>query len=551
MADKFKWADEYKKRGFEVFDQESVKSLRAIQRKYRSDYRKFFMEVANVEKGQGRPQQVKRVDEVLAKIDKIWHLIDSVLSTTSTRVSEEELKELFLLTNEVDEDFRFFSDPENLSVPMRKRIKEAEEKTSIRARDLAQANRAIKGRMLEAGRKQTVGEKFGHLAPAFKPLADTAKEVGQYMLGPFDTIARAGGAAVGGVSSMIKAHRERKREISRRAFTQSTLLSEEATPEFMNAYSRAGTSGIGPVPKVMEASFRKASPKFAAQEPESARSPFSTRATRERGRQTQQDLGQAFFTFFNKDAYRAKWTRELFEAITGKKGTGGIRGGGDEGGDFGLLDFLGLKEGFRMAKAGFAKLTPVLLALGSAAGVAAGLFASWKLGNWLQDNVPGFKKYGTQAVDEMGEIMVTPYKAGLGITNWWKVGQQRKGMTPLMKRTLHYQDKGMTYAEASSKAAKDLGMPEPIQRRATQEEGVPTSMNAQVAPVPEVPIVTPSGNTEGFETLSQSFEKSMDKMLEGVENMNKGRVFEGSGVDARDIQDPLLSGGLNSGMLGI
>jgi len=555
MADKFDWADEYKKRGFEVFDQESVKSLRAIQRKYRSDYRKFFMEVANVEKGQGRPQQLKRVDEVLAKIDKIWHLIDSILSTTSTTLSGEELKEMFLLTNEVDDDFRFFSDPENLSVPMQKRIKEAEKKTSIRATDLAQANRAIKGRLLEAGRGKTFGEKFGHLAPALKPLGDASKEVRDYLLGPFESVYKAGASTVGGIGNMIKAHKERKKELSRRAFTQSTLLSEEATPEFLNAYSGAGSFGVGPVPKVMGGGYRKSTPKFAAKEPEAARSPFSTRATRERGRQTQQDLGQALFSFFNKDAFRAKWTRELYEALTGKKGLGGAMKAGEEGGDFGILDFLGLKEGLRMVKKGFSKLVPVLVALGSAAAIAASAFAGWKLGEWIEKNV---KIGGRNPGEYMPVVQAT--KVGFGIRNLLSKRQMIKGLRPESIRALELQKQGMSVLESHQQAHAEFSQPlswdskgklsrEPLPENWRETQGVSASIVSQ--PTQEVPIVASSGGAEGFVSLGQTFEKQMDKMLDGVERMNRARAFEGSGVDARDIDDPLLSSGLNSGMLGI
>jgi len=553
--DKFKWADEYQKRGFKVFSPETVKSLRAIQRKYRVDYRRFFMIAADVEKGAGRPQQTNRIDELLKMIDVIWETIDEMLSTSSITVGEEKMQKLFEYTNEVDEGFRFFSDPKNYSTAMQKRIQLAESQTKIKVSDIANANKDIKQQLLEAGKKQTLGEKLSPYAPQMGALGDFAKNTAYEMLGPFEGIARAGGKAVGGISSMMKARREKKIDLKRQALLQSTLLADEATPEFFGAYESAGNFGKNKFKDTMSDTYGHSSKGFDPNiEPEMARGPYSTRSQRKRSEQSQEMTGQALFTFFHKDWVRASWTRDIYAAITGKGAkTSGI---GE--------DKTQLWKQIAIGVAG--AVTAGLAAAGIIKGSIIGRAKSEKEG-WLTGELGKKQAMGQNVASYVGTGLGGH---GPGIFDKGTVGDKAKniGWQAALGGSLAGGVATLATLFTGGAAAPSIlpaiawgmgiggGLGAVGGKKISQ--GIQGTSRLVTGKDPrtgkgwgeQIPVSTSINSGFEFEGLSKTLEKNTQMMLDGMEKMNKGSIFQGSGVDSKGVDDP-ITGGINEAWIGL
>jgi len=567
MADKFKWADRYQKEGFKVFDAQSVSTLGRIQVKYTKDFRDFFMSVEAAYKGTKLTAEQQRINEVLHSIDEVGMLIAKLLTTQNVIVGEEELERLFVLTNELDDEFRFFSDPANFSAALQGRIQEAEKKSGIKATDIASANKLMKGRLENVARaKPSFGQKMEPYTPVLKPLGEGMKDIAYKMLGPFEEMARLGGKAVGGISGMARARKERKLNLERQAFHQATILSGEADPGELETYRDIQSVGRAPVRKDIHRESRRTGDEGLRASASSTLGPYSTASERKRGKQQEVSMQQALFTFFMKDAYRARWTKELLETIQlGAAGGLGKKAGGlgeKVVGGLGsrIMDALGLNFLGGKLKAlglviGNAALGLAKFAGGLAAVGAAG-FAGWKAGRLLGENI----KWGGESLDVHTEKFIS--KNLMGVNQ--ETAEQSKGtrapvdafgkainydpVTELRKRYM-LEDKSLTSQEAQAKAVAQVEKTARI--RAEKAGGMPAGQatGGFNPATPEVPIVTPPEELPGIKSLGDTFKSSMAEMIAGIKKMNDRSLINNSGMDTRDIGDP-LTGDVSKGLIG-
>lgn len=546
MADlppKYKWADRYQKEGAETFDPESSKTLRRIKTKYVDDFKAFFSQLDVPTIGKVSSPERQRVRSVISAIDDIGRITDKLSSVMGDKASAEEVDTLASLMDFVDSEFRFFSNPDNLSAVTQRRLKKVEEASGISMTDIVRANAVMKGRMGELSRpRRGLGETFATIAPVLKPLGDMAGEVGMGMLGPFASVAGVAGRAVSGVSAMLKARKERKLNLERRAITQATLLAGEVETGEYETYSEASGRGGSPVSNVLSG-FKGRTGRGGARGGESG--VFETSAGGRQKREATVFMQQALFDFFNVGAKRAWWTKEVLESVQGKSiKTGGIKTEGEN--KFGILDMLGLGKAFDMLKG-------AIVPLGEAALIAGAAFAGWKLGNWLQENLPK-TVLGKAVLDTVFFVPDKIAQIGIGMQHSKSLDKLKKSITPLGKRALQLQSQGMSVRDSVEQAQAESEQPLYWDKEGNlHREPLPADWKERKnkASTPEVPIAAPANAAEDMRSLGDIFRASQEEMLEGIKKLSVISRLNDSGRDTRDIGDPLVSGGLNSGMIGI
>ena len=545
MASKFKWADSYQKQGFKVFSDESIKSLRLIQRKYTHDYLEFFKKVDDTFAGMPMTPERKQVNRVIEAIQEAVYIVDKLLATTSVPESKEQVQTLADLMENIDKAFIFFSNPDNLSAPTQKRIQEVEKKSGISVQDIAKANKAIKGRVEEAGKvtPSIFGRAGSVLASGVKPLGDMAhKALASGAFGPIGTAAATIGGLAGkgvkGVSDFMQRRKEKKLNLERQAFSQSALLQGEATPEgFSEMFKGLRKSGVGSLGEDLKkgGGTKYSGDAFEGLGASGGEAVFGTAKTRKSATMQIAGMQQALFSFFNVDAYRARWTKELLEVIKeggGKGGRGGIPKDsiGKVLGVAGLGAAIGGGIGYVLNKVKFPGDTK-------------------SVGERISDMVPVVAAYKMYKAVSTGKKIKAQQQA-LFDAREARLGPERDLRMSLIQRGMDPQEAYIKAKEQIQKARGgnigEVAKPGGIAMETTMPSSVEPS------PTPEVPVATPDSSvaTE-IQSGNKVMKDSLDELNKGIKKIgDQSSSKPTSGYDAYNTRDPLLSS-LNSGMLGI
>jgi hypothetical protein len=344
------------KEGLSIFNDESVRLLRAMQRKY-TDHHEFFTQLTLLYQGQRMTAEQEKAGETIALIEEVNEQINKVLNIRNLP-TKEEIQKLFSLTEKIDLNIKIFQNkgPEQLSKAMQKRIEEAENKTGMNLENLGKSAAMIQGRMGKLTKTVT--------SPILKGIGGIGGAIAGTMLGPLGILATAG-------MDLYKNYRERKITAENKALSGTLLLEKEQTREAQMGMFENLFGGKAVIPKTIEERSRKYIGGF---------NPFADiketigANTGVRG-VGNLNLGTALFTFFQFDAYKAGWTRDLLNAVKQLVGTG-IKIGGEGKQGINLLPNLG--DLVNILK----RIAPALMGV---AGIGMGLWDAFKAQSVARD----------------------------------------------------------------------------------------------------------------------------------------------------------------------
>lgn len=404
MADKtYNWAKSFEKEGFSIFNEQSVKLLRAIQVKY-GDYISFFHQLEKLFVGQKVTTENEKAAQTLAMLEDASTQIDMLLDG-KTQFSKAVVDNLFKSITTIDVNVQYFAGKGDLEITKatQKRIEEAEKKTGVGIDRLSKSSVMISSKMKTMG-----ASKFQRLLKT--PLGSTAlsgmKDIGRgirsSVLGPLGGIANKGISLGGSI-------KQSKELAGNKAMTDAVSLENESSIEqqqgmFNNIFgskkkksSEGGSGGGGEASAGASASL---------------------------------------FSFFQFDAYKAKWTSDLMDAVKGGKGGGKVPLA--EKADMGLKGILDMLKGFAPT------LMKVASILGPALAIAGAAFAGWKIGEFLGDKLGINKALQKGVVDRHNKKNLSNFA--------------EQSENPTMKRALELQSKNpkLTTKEAVDMANGEL-----------------------------------------------------------------------------------------------
>lgn len=309
----------------------NMQSLLALQKKYERDYLLFFQELSKMYQ-QGETK--KQIDEALQNVDKIITLLKDIISYGSVSVKDSE--KIYTLVDKLEEKKIYFLDQIPRIKALQEKVQKIEQKTGISLDDLNVTSDIAK-ESVAISRKGEVSQKskLSRLTnlPTVRNLASEAgKFAGVTAAGPFYNIAKdifGFGKDVYSAAKGYQQDRIAKRDQQREEDLMGSLRTS-SSGENINRFDLEGLK-----------SARNRPPVLSGFEGMSNRKP---------------DLQQQVAPlkeFFDKDAYKTKWTKELLENSKAAK---------DQ--KMGFFDDL---------KSGFEGLHSGILPLIGKAGVFAGL----------------------------------------------------------------------------------------------------------------------------------------------------------------------------------
>ncbi len=350
MPSTFKWKEKYIKGGFSIFDTGMENTLRALRRKYSVDVHEFLRELAEANESKNVTSAQRAIVEAMQMATSIPTLIDKLLADNGIRATPEEIDLLFFNVTQMEQRVVELQEEYQRVSAFRERVNKVSAKTGVNLAGVSRVHQVAKGRLgapvVPAG---SLGERARKAAPgAYGAVSGIGQGILSATLGPFAGMAR---LAYGAGSGMYKYFREKKIERSKWDIAEALSTGKERTSvglRGMYDYLSGTRPGLS---EVIREQY-KAGPRAEGRERMAGPS-FTT--------------GQRFapaaslFAFFNKDAYVAKWTRDVTDSLHKLIGKKQMPGGG---GGFGMFPAGGL--------ASFAKI-----ALPIIAGVAGLAMAAW------------------------------------------------------------------------------------------------------------------------------------------------------------------------------
>lgn len=484
---------------FSLFSEQSVKILRAMQKKYEDHYA-FFMKLSTLYKGEGKTGQQARLSKTLVLIEAVNDQISEMLRKPTP--SKDEFNLLLTKEKELNDNIQYFAkDIAELPKAMQKKIEQAEKETNMSLARLAQSSEIIKGRM------------SGLIKKTSSPLSNLAGQIGGTvlgsMLGPLGGLAQAG-------MDLYKQGKQRKIQEQNKTLTGALIKEGSSFEDFNKLYGGLGFSGR--VPESQTSGFERNLNSQFEGGPTSvtgATNPFA-------GNTMGVNIGDSLFTFFNTDAYRAKWTFELLDTLKHIAGTSSNKTA-QKG-----MDPVGEGVKGMLSKFGPAVLgaMPAILAglVGAALGTAIGyVLNKIKIGN----------KTLSEHIWNMSPI-------GMGVNAFEKVrvmqgiSEQRKGIRPDVKRALELQDKGMSIKDSV------------IQAKLEQEQaGEPLTKKPKIS----VELEGPFGRV-GEESSGKSDTEKLLKEISGKLDNTGSKGMSSGNYNATNIGDPFIEA-LSTGSLDI
>jgi len=390
----FGWSEQFAKEGFSIFNEKSVKLFRQMQIKY-TDFHSFFDKLSSLYQGQRMTAEQEKAGKSIALVEDIVSQIDKLLDAKTTP-SAKEVDSLFNLTNELDENIKFFRGQgiEKLSFAMQKRIEEAESKTGISLDRLGKSAELMMAKTRTVGRTKQEQFQKQHplMAETMKGLGGIGAGVAGAMLGPLGGIATK-------AFDLYRKQRQKKITVGNMAAASDlSLESEQSSESLRKTHDRLFAGGKDPIPETVAEKSRTITEGLARSQK------ALPQISKDQGgmvKTTSVGLGNALFSFFQNDAYRTKWTKDLMDVlnkIAGTKGkeqvgttaSAGIGSSLLAGGIGGLLTKLGPM---------LANAAPILAGI---AGLGMGVWDAFKAQKTAKDKgwlgKPGEELHGGQKI---------------------------------------------------------------------------------------------------------------------------------------------------------
>ena len=268
-------------------DRFSLRTLRAMYVKLERDYTVFFRTLSDL---YGQSKQKREVDETLKDINKALGIVRSVID--SGEIAKKDAELLYDLFDRIEESKQFFLEQAASVKALQERLEKVTRDTGVSPQDLNITKDIVRTGIRQAQQSQREGTKsfLDRTAPGMMKLGgDLGTGVATALAGPFTPVLGALKDVVGGVVGIGRGMRERKFSTEARESAGRIRPSTPVSQPAETTTQHATVSTVGPV---------------------------ATKGL------TSSDL----YKFFDRDAFRAKWTKAHLEAVKG-----GVGGKGDPG----------------------------------------------------------------------------------------------------------------------------------------------------------------------------------------------------------------------------
>lgn len=352
---------------YEVVNQTraSLQSLQAMRTKFERDYLPFYDALSSTYK---TGPNKKAADQAARKVERVTVLLDEMIRGGS--VTAQDTSALYTLVDDLEESRQYFIEQAATTHALQARIEKITEETGISLEDLGVtpelARKAVR-RDVQAGRSSVLQTIRGQFPRTRGAASNVLGGVGAAVAGPFTPFLRMGVGAGRDILGAVSAVGRMLREARQAQFAaQLRPVAAGASVEDLEQMAAAREQG----PSV--SAFRGVRSRTVSVE----------------------DQTRPLQHFFEKGAYRAKWTKELLEGMREvAKGRGGASAG-----------FAGLSEKFQDLSLAIA---PFIGKAGLYAGLAVGVGLSIKKFGELDVAIGDFlsaQKKRQRAADELARV---------------------------------------------------------------------------------------------------------------------------------------------------
>jgi len=258
------------------FGNVNVQSIIAVGRKLERDYLRFFNGLHKLYK---KGERKDELNYIIGKIRRVLTTINNIIMFGS--ISKKDVDKLLVEINEIDESKEVFIDEIKNTDDLKERVKEVVDETGISPQDLNITNSVIKESLALVGK--TSREPLSKTMPRTQQMAsDVMRGIKGAALGPFSQLFDVAAGAFKDVRGLIKRRREE-------SIGTSDIFKNLQPSAYVGGKSDSAIidrPGVGGIPSIG------------------------------------QDKGlivASLFSFFDKNAYKAKWTKELLNKVSDTK----------------------------------------------------------------------------------------------------------------------------------------------------------------------------------------------------------------------------------------
>jgi len=365
-------------------DQHSMASMKALSKKFGRDYLKFFKELSNL---YVTGKNKREIDKTVKLIEKVRGLLNDVIEEGAISSPDSEL--LYDLVQDIEEQKKYFLEEVKNVKALQERVMRVEKGTGVSLKDLNVTREVAREGVRQARRrdKEKITSFLKRTAPTAYGVGESVvKALGVSTLGPYYGAARTGLGLLKDVGGVRRGIAEKK---------------ELALEESLRTSLRPGGGMAADLEGIKEARTRP--PSVAG-----------FRGTGDRLVPLEKRT-EPLREFFDKGAYKSRWTRELLS--TSKEKAKGV----------GKLGLAGLADKFKGLGAG---LLPLVGKAGLLAALAVGVGLSIKqfvnLGGAVSEfkkakkaqatAARGLKQAAGQKLDYIKEVGLAEYAAKTGKT---------------------------------------------------------------------------------------------------------------------------------------
>jgi len=547
-----KWVGDFLKQGAFAFTKESFELLDAIRKKYSGEWIAYLGVVRDSLKGPAGMRVRPRFAEIDRRISSLQDRMRNVATYIGRIIdyletpTEQEVKDLFQEIKAIEQEYADIIRIGEENKEFQQILENLRMETGLDLRSLAIAHRLVEGRLRALKTERPPG--FLRTAVWESTTFARFREMLWGLAGPIGIAARVV------VGKYREWKRERREAIARRRWEEeypeiariAPYLPEEVLEAYLRERAPVRIRGMPGGERIRRGREREPEVKVGGarirmeelppevqkflreQMAEVSKGTEEMRAERARERRIGEatrvgriEVGRgvgrmietggvvtALYQFFDKDAYKARWTTEIMEILKGVRRSGG-RGIGIGG----VLQRLTgwLRNLFPTIIAFISKLLPVILpiilvGLSALAGWFIGRFIGQKIEQWTER-----RRVRRELRRRAEEI-------------------RREGGKPELARALELQAQGMSVRESIIQAKRELGQPiseiylRPIERR--------------LEPVP----VAETDLAEVFKEGNEKIARELSKLAELYEKKISVPIPETKGrlSDVRNIGDPFL-----------
>lgn len=479
------------------------KPLDVIKNKLGVDYLPFFENVSRQYTGSRLTKEQKVVKQTIELIQKTVLDIMEAEKISDISVLKKRTDKILESLKTIQSAAEWLSNVDNISNQMQGRLEQASKDTNTTIGDIKRTSKIITGRTQQVLKRPS---KLGLAYQSFKG-SDTGEQLGasiSNMFGPFSGIAKMIGGGVRGALSF-------KEALGKRAFSEATIT---GGPRQLGALEEQNKFLWGKEEVPIEIGSKDKTTSSESRKTGKSKSDSIGKTILNKtiesmfgGLKQTEGISQSsvgggvgrtsLFDFFNVGAYKAKWTKELLESVSGKE----IEVGGQKGGGSGLFGGLFNKIGDSVKS---------LSAIGPTLAVAGAGLAGWGAGRWI-----GGQKVGDKTVDEH----VTGFaQKRMESSDKKKREKERKSLRPEVRRALELQDQGVPIRESVAQAQKELS----------------------ISTVEKIPSETKEG------ILVQNMKQQQDGLVKSLNEIaintkpKQPTINTSSRNDDKDVGDPLI-----------